>query len=184
MRPHMRCIAAAVFLLVCASCERPRLQQQLDLLEQERTSLAQRVEQRRNSLRDSTERLAALNSELTAYNTDIYSYISAHRIAAECIRASRSTWGENNTFSHEVSATTRFGTVLCSVALLNAKFSQEVARVADKLGEADAHARMLKDQIATAERAVAADRGEMEKSETAVGEIAAEIADVQRQLEK
>ena len=184
MRAHARCVTFAILLLACAGCERRRLEKQADVLEQERTSLAQRAEQRRNSLRDSTDRLAALNSELTAYNTAMSSYISAHRIAAECIRASRSTWGENNAFSHEVSATTRFGTVLCSVALLNTKFSEEVSRVADKLGEADAHVRTLKDQIAVAERAVSSDRGEVERSETAVKEVAAEIADVQRQMEK
>lgn len=184
MSGRILCFTLAVLVAACAGGERRRMQEKLDVLEQERTSLAQRLEQRRNSLHDSTERLAALNSELAAYNTDVSSYITAHRVAAECIRASRSTWGDNNSFSHEVTATTRFGSVVCNVLLLNAQFAQNVARVVDKLGEADAHVRTLKDQITAAERAVVADRADLEKSETAVRDLAAEIADVQQQLEK
>jgi predicted nucleic acid-binding Zn-ribbon protein len=68
--------------------------------------------------------------------------------------------------------------------VLNAQFAQEVTRVADKLGEADAHVRQLKEQIAAAERELTAERAEVAKSESAVGDIAVEIADVQRQMER
>jgi predicted nucleic acid-binding Zn-ribbon protein len=183
MRAHARFLALCAVLLACSG-EKRRLQEQLNVLEQERASLSQRLDQRKNMMRDTTQRLEALNAELTAYNTDVHSFIAAHRIAAECIRASRSTWGENNAFSHDVSATTRFGTALCSVALLNAQFAHEVEGVANRLGEADAHVRNLKEQAAAAERELAADRTEVEKSEAAVREIAAEIADVQRQMER
>jgi predicted nucleic acid-binding Zn-ribbon protein len=183
MRGPARFIALCVVLLACNS-ETRRLQEQLTVLDQKRVSLSQRLEQRRSTMRDTTHRLEALHSDLTTYNTETLSFIAAHRISAECIRASRSTWGENNAFSHDVSTATRFGTVLCSVALLNAQFAQEVARVAERLGEADAHVRDLKQQIAAAESALTTDRAEVEKSEAAVGEIAAEIADVQRQMER
>ena len=182
MRVPARLVAICIVFLACNG-EKRRLQQQLTVLEQERASLSQRLDQHRNTLRDTTQQLEALNSDLTSYNTDVHSFIAAHRIAAECIRASRSTWGENNTFSHEMSATTRIGTALCSVGLLNAQFAQEVAHVTDKLDEADAHARKLKEQIAAAERTLTADRAEVEKTETAAREVAAEIADVQRQMD-
>lgn len=182
MRAPIRFAVLCILLLAC-SCKSKRLQEQLTVLEQERASLTQRLEQHRNTLRDAGQRLDTLNSELTTYNTDIRSYVTAHRIAAECIRATRSTWGDNSTFSHEVSAMTRLGSALCSVGLLNAQFAQEVTRVADKLGEADAHVRQLKEQIATGERELAAERAEVAKSESAVGDIAVEISDVQRQME-
>jgi predicted nucleic acid-binding Zn-ribbon protein len=181
-RSRFRFIALCVVLVACNS-EKKRLQAQLTVLDQEQASLSQRLEQRRSAMRDTTQRLEALHSELTTYNTETLSYIAAHRISAACIRASRSTWGENNAFSHEVSTATRFGTALCSVALLNAQFAQEVAGVAESLGRADAHVRELKQQIGEAERTLAADRTEVEKSEAAVNEIAAEIVDVQRQME-
>jgi chromosome segregation ATPase len=183
MRTSVRFVAFCAVLLACNG-ERHRLREQLAVLEQERASLSQRLDQHRNTLRDATRQLDALSSTLTTYNTDMRAFIAAHRIAAECIRASRSTWGENSTFSHDVSATTRLGSALCSVALLNSQFAQEVARVADKLGEADAHVRQLKEQIAAGERELAAERAAVAKSEAAVGDIAAEIVDVQRQMER
>jgi len=178
------CFAVLCVVLLAGSCKSRKLQEQLTVLEQERASLTQRLDQHKNGLREATLRVDTLNSELTTYNTDIHSFVAAHRIAAECIRASRSTWGDNSTFSHDASATTRLGSALCSVALLNAQFAQEVTRVADKLGEADAHVRQLKDQIAAAERELAAERAEVAKSEAAVGDIAVEIADVQRQMDR
>jgi predicted nucleic acid-binding Zn-ribbon protein len=183
MRAPHRFVALCVILLAFG-CERRKLQERLTVLEQERASLTQRLDQHKNSLRDATLRVDTLNSELTTYNTDIHSFVAAHRIAAECIRASRSTWGDNSTFSHDVSATTRLGSALCSVGLLNAQFAQEVTRVAEKLGEADAHVRQLKEQIAAGERELAAERAEVAKSEAVVGDIAAEIVDVQRQLDR
>jgi septal ring factor EnvC (AmiA/AmiB activator) len=183
MRAPVRFVALCVVLLACNG-EKRRLQEKLTVLEQKRASLAQALDQRKNTVRDTTHRLEALSSELTTYNTEILSFVAAHRIAAECIRASRSTWDRNNSFSHDVSTATRFGTVLCNVALLNAQFSQEVGRVADKLGEADEHVRSLKAQIAEAEGALTVDRAAVEKSQAAVDDAAAEIVDVQRQLDR
>jgi len=183
MRTPVRFVVLCAIFFACNG-ERHRLEKQLTVLEQERASLSQRLDQRKNALRDATQQLDALNSTLTTYNTDIRSFIAAHRIAAECIRASRSTWGDNNTFSHDVSMTTRLGSALCSVGLLNAQFAQEVTRVADKLAEADAHVRQLKEQIAAGEMEIAAARAEVAKSEAAVGDIAVEIADVQWQMER
>src|SRR5947207_7478291 len=114
---------------------------------------------------ETTPQLSPLNHALNANDTNIHSYITAHRIAAACIHASRSTWGENNAFSHDVSTATRLGTALCSVALLNAQFAAEVTRVADQLNEADSHVRNSKEQIAATERELASDRAELERSE-------------------
>jgi len=183
MRAPLR-FGALFIVLIAGGCKSRRLQEQLTVLEQERTSLTQRLDQHKNSLRDATVRVDTLNSELTTYNTDIHSFVEAHRIAAECIRASRSTWGDNSTFSHDVAPTTRLGSALCRLGLLNAQFAQEVTRVAGKLSEADAHVRQLKEQIAAGERELAAERAEVAKSEAAVGDIAVEIADVQRQMER
>jgi hypothetical protein len=135
-------------------------------------------------MRYAAELIDALNAELTAYNTSVHAFIDGHRIAAACIRASRSTWGENNAFSHDVSTGTRVGTALCGVALLNPVFARDVALVADKLGEADAHVRDLQAQITAAQRAIDADRAQVRDSESSVDQLAAEIEDVHRQLER
>lgn len=176
-------VVLSLALLACA-CGRRRLQDQLTALDGKRASLVQVADERRNALRDATQNLDTRNSELSRYNDNVRSFILAHRIAAACIHASRSTWGENNAFSHDVSTATRFGTALCSVALLNAQFAQEVTRVADQLSEADAHVRQLKEQIAAAENEVASGRDQLERSEASLREIGAEIADVQQQMER
>jgi len=182
MRARTAAVILSIGLLAC-NREEQRLQKKLMVLEGERASLSQRADERRNTLRDTTQHLEALNNELTTYDTNVHSYITAHRIAAACIHASRSTWGENNAFSHDVSTATRLGAALCSVALLNAQFAAEVTRVADQLNEADAHVRNSKEQIAATERQLASDRAELERSEASVREIGAEIANVQQQLE-
>src|SRR5689334_20676666 len=171
-----------VIALVACNGEQRRLQQKSELLEQERMSLSQRIDKRQAAVRETSDKLDALNRELTMSTSNAQSLIAAHRIAVSCIRAARSTWGENNTFSRDVPTTARFGTALCSVGLLNAQFAAEVGRVADQLNEADAHVRTLKEQIAAAERQLTADRSELEKSEAAVREIGAEIAEVRQQM--
>lgn len=176
-------VVLSLALLACNG-ERRRLQTQLTALEEKRASLVQVADERRNTLRDATQDLDRRNGELSRYNDNVRSFIAAHRIAAACIHASRSTWGENNAFSHDVSTATRFGTALCSVGLLNAQFAQEVTRVADQLSEADAHVRQLKEQIAAAEKEIASGRVELERSEASLREIGAEIVDVQQQVER
>jgi len=183
MRSRAGVIALFLSLLVC-NCQKKRLQAQLTVLEQERASLSQRVEERRNRVRDTAQHLESLNSELATYNTNVHAFIVAHRVTAGCIQASRSTWGENNSFSRDVSMSTRLGAALCSVALLNAQFAAEVARVAEQLSEADAHVRQLKEQIAATERELASDRTELDRNEASAREIGAEIADVQQQMDR
>ena len=177
--------AAVLLSIALFACngEQRRLQKKADLLEEERMSLTQRVDERQNAVRQASDKIDALKRELATYTANVQSFITAHRIAASCIRASRSTWGETNAFSHDVAMTTRMGAALCSVGLLNRQFADEVAHVADQLGEADAHVRTLKEQLTAAEQELAADRTELEKSEAAVRELGAEISDVRQQME-
>lgn len=182
MRVHLRYLALCFLVLACNG-EKQRLQQRLTTLEEQKAMLSQRVEVRRATIRDAMQRMDMLNAELTAYTTSMHAFLDGHRIAAECIRASRSTWGDNNAFSHEVSSTTRIGTALCAVALLNRDFAHDVAQVADKLGEADAHVRDLQAQIAAAQRAIDTDRAEVERGQAEVDRVAADIIGVQQQLE-
>lgn len=183
-RPLTLIVAAALAILSC-SREKERLQGQLGVLEQERAALIQRIDQRKSAVQESSRRIEALKSELTAYADGLESFMAGHRIAIECIRASRSTWGDSNpAFSHAVAPTTRMGAALCSVALLNQRFAAEVAEVTDRIAEGEKRKRELKEQIAAAERALDADRAEVQKSENAVDAIALEIADVQQQMQR
>lgn len=175
-----------IFFVMALACngEKRRLQEQLAVLQQRQTTLSQRLTNRKTTMREAQHQFDTLNADLTAYDTDVHKFISNHRIAAECIRASRSTWGENNAFSNEVSTLTTVGAALCGVALLDHGFAQEVAHVTDKLGDADTRVKALKEQIAAAQRTVDADRSEVQKNEAAIDRIAAEIADVQVRLER
>lgn len=182
MRLHVLAVFS-ILLLACHS-EQRRLQERMELLEGEQASRSRRVEETQSATRETGDRLDALKRELATYNTNIESFINAHHIAASCIRTARSTWGDNNSFSHVPSATTRFGTVLCGVALLNGQFAAEVAGVADQLTQADTHVRKLKEQIAATEQDLAADRSALDKSEAALRQIEGEIADVRQQMER
>jgi chromosome segregation ATPase len=179
---HAAILVILSIALVACDGEQRRLQEKRDLLEQERDSLTQRVEERQTVVRETSDKVDSLNHDLATYNANMQSFITGHRVAASCIRTSRSTWGENNAFSHDVAMTTRLGAALCSVALLNKQFADEVTHVADQLGEADAHLRTLKEQIAVAQKELATNRAELEKSEAAVRELGAEIADVRQQM--
>ena len=180
---HLRPLVVLSMALLACNGEQRRLQAKASLLEREQASITGRVDEQRNTVRETNERLDAANRELTTYNTNVQSFIAAHHLAASCIRTGRSTWGENNAFAHDVSAATRLGAALCSVALLNAQFAAEVARVADQLSEADVRVRKLKEQIAATERELASDRSELEKRQASAREIGEEIADVRQQMD-
>lgn len=182
MRPNAGLAALFLLALACNS-EKRRLAEHLTQLEERRNTVLQRLTAKRNAMRDSQQRLDTLNADLTAHNTGVHTFLSNHRVAAECIRASRSTWGESNAFSNDVSRLTKFGAALCTVALLDNTFSREVTHVADKLAEADARVKELQQQVADAQRAVEADRHEVQREEMTLDEIAASMADVQRKLQ-
>ena len=182
MRIRAAFIACCVLFLVC-NCEKRRRQERLTFLQQQHGTIAQRINERRERMRDAEHRLDTLNADLAAYNTDVHNYLFSHRVTAECIRASRSTWADNNVFSRDVSQLTKFGAAICTVALLNAEFAQEVTQVTGKLAEADAHVKSLQREIAAARRAVDAERSEVERNEAELDPIAAEISDLQRKLQ-
>jgi len=181
MRIRARLLA---FCMVVAACngEKHRLEEQLAVLQRRHTAATQKITEHTNAMRQSEHQLDALNAELTAYNTDLHNVLANHRIAAECIRASRSTWSENNTLSNDASTLTKVGTALCGVGLLSSEFSREVAFVTNKLNEAETHAKSLKEQIIAAQRAVESERSEVQRNETELDQVAAEIAEVQRRL--
>ncbi len=178
------CIVALAALVVGCDSETKRSQARLAALERQRTDLAERLTVRQNAMREAQQRLDSLNGGLATYNTEVHRFIENHRMAAECIRAARSTWGDGNAFSGEVSNLTRAGAAICAVALLNSSFAREVASVTDKLHEADVHVQNVKAEITAAQRALDAKRSELEGNEAAIDRIDVEIADVRRQLER
>lgn len=152
------------------------------MLEQRHATLTQRLQSRRDELQDAESRFDALNRDRTAYNTEVHTFIDAHKIAAACIRASRTSWGDDNSFANEVSAAQRFGAALCAIALLDAGFAREVGHVADKLSEADTRVKELDEQIAALRRRIEADQQKVDDDQAAVEQLEAEIADVQYSL--
>lgn len=182
---HRRTFALAICVVFLAcNRERRQLEERLGILEQQRMTLDRTVTDRRARADDAARRIATLKADLAAYNTDVHDFIAGHRVTAECIRASRSTWGESNSFSNDVSRLTKFSAALCSVALLSDDFAAEVARVTAKLNEADAHVKGLKDQIAAAERVLDAERAAVRDKEAELDRITAEVAVVRRRLER
>lgn len=174
-------VVCCLLALACNTEER-RLTERLRVLEQRHATLTQRLQSRRDELQDAESRSDALNRDRTAYNTEVHAFIDAHKIAAACIRASRTSWGDNNSFANEVSAAQRFGAALCGIALLDGDFAREVGHVADKLGEADARVKELDEQIAALRRRIEAGQKKVDADQAAVEQLEAEIADVKYSL--
>ncbi|HYC60680.1 MAG TPA: hypothetical protein VEK79_14035 [Thermoanaerobaculia bacterium] len=174
------------FCLIAAACngERRRLEEQLTVLQQRHALASRNITEHTKAMRRSEHQLDTLNAELTAYNTDVHHLLANHRAAAECIRTGRGAWGASNTFSNDASALTKVGIALCGVALLSREFAQEVAFVTKKLDEAETRVQSLKQQITAEQRAVESERSEVMRNETELDQVAMEIADIQRRLEK
>jgi predicted nucleic acid-binding Zn-ribbon protein len=174
--------AVCCLLVLACNAEERRLTERLRVVELQHATLSQRLQSRRNALDDAESRLDALNRDLTGHNTEVHAFIDAHKVAAACIRASRTSWGDDNSFASEVSAAQRFGAALCGIALLDADFAREVAHVADKLGEADRRVKELNEQIAALRRTIEADRRKVDEDHAAVEQLEAEAADVKYRL--
>jgi septal ring factor EnvC (AmiA/AmiB activator) len=174
----------SLLVLALAACngEKRRLMDRLAQLEQQHAAVARKMDQRRNAIAGAERRLATLNADLTAHNTEVHAFLAGHTIALACIRASRSSWGSDSAFEADISATARFGTVLCGVALLNDEFAREVAHVTDRLRQADARVKELKEQMAAARRTIENERAERRRDEDAGDAIAAEMTGIRRQL--
>jgi flagellar biosynthesis chaperone FliJ len=174
------CLLALILLLSACNGEKRRLQERLTSLGNEQAELSRRLETRRSAVRDTSQQIQTLNSAIAAGNSEMDSFMAAHRIAAGCIRASRSTWDEGN--AHDVPTAATVGAALCSVALFNRTFAAEITAVTRRLDDAAAHTRNLKEQIATLETTLETERSELKKCEAAAEQNAAEIADAQLQL--
>lgn len=175
-------LVACCLLALACNREKRRLTEHLATLEQQHAAAAQRVDSRREALRDSESRLDALTRELTALNTEVQTFLGNHKIAAACIRTSRSSWGESSAFANELSTESRFGTALCGVALLNGEFAREVAYVTEKLREADKRIKELNEQLAAMRRTVEGDRANLQQEQSAADQLEVEMSDVRHRL--
>lgn len=171
-----------VLALTACDTEKRRLQARIADLERQQAALTQRIENRRNGLRETERRLDEVRTELTEHNTGVHAFILQHRGAATCIRAASITLGEDNEYSAQLAGIARFGTIVCAIAVLNPQFSQEVADVANRLEEADRRARELKDQAADIERTLDADRSRIREAVSALDRIGSELGGVRYQL--
>jgi predicted nucleic acid-binding Zn-ribbon protein len=177
-------LTATLLALVLTACdtEKRRLQARIADLERQHAVLTQRVESRRNALRETEHRLDEIRAALAEHNTDVHAFIAQHHAAATCIRAASITLGEDNEYSAQLAGVARFGAIVCAIAVLNPRFSQEVTDVATRLEEADRRARDLKDQTADIERTLDAYRSRIREDETALDPIASDLADGRHQL--
>ena len=178
-----RVLAVCLVLLAC-NRERRQIEGRLAVLDEQRLMLERTVNERRNRAAEATRRADGLKADLAAYNTDLHDFLARHRITAECIRASRSTWGEGNSSSNDGSRRTKVSAALCAVALISNEFAAEVARVTEKLNEADVHVKDLKDQITAGERILETERAAVRAKESELDAITAEITVLRRRLER
>lgn len=177
-------LTAALVVLALAACdlEKRRLQKRIADLERQHADLTQRIEDQRNALRETERRLDDIRAELTEHNTAVHAFIHQHRAASTCVRAANITLGEGSEYSAQLAGVARFGTIVCAIAVLNPRFSQEVTEVADHLAEADRRARELKGQASEIERTLDGERARMREDESARDGLESEIADLRHQL--
>lgn len=185
-KPPVRSKFVAVPLIVIAlfSCngEKRRLTAEIETMEHRRASLQRRLDERRSDLRESEDQLHALQRELTAHNTEIPEFIVQHRLAATCLRAAQITLGDHNEYSQQLARAAGWGTVLCTVALLDQRFAREVTMVANRVNTADARARDLKEQIQRAQQAVDGQQARVRDDEAALDQVSADIGDLEYRL--
>jgi chromosome segregation ATPase len=175
-------MALCVVALSACNAEKRRLTEHLSALEQQHAAASRRLLRQKHALTEAEDRLRAVKVELAVHNTEAQTYIQQHKIAAGCIHAARIQFGDNNAFSGEVTRCTRIGAVLCSLALLNKIFSRQVQQVAEKIGQADARAKQLRQQLVVLETATAAQRAELDAEREAAEDLAAQMNDVRNQL--
>lgn len=176
-------VAVCAFMAAACNTQERRLTEQLASLEQRHADASRRVADRTNAIAESERKLERLNGDLTAQNTEVHAFLAGHKIAAACIQASRATWGSDDAIANELTAMSRVGSALCSVALLNAEFAREVEYVTGRLREADVRVKHLKEQIAAAKEMLDNERAELRRDQDAADGIAAEMADVKWQLD-
>lgn len=180
-RIALTAILLALALTACDT-EKRRLQTRIAGLEQQQADLAQRLADRRRAVRESERRLDEVRGQLTEHNTGVHAFIHQHRAASTCVRAANITLGEDSEYSAQLAGVARFGTIVCAIAVLNPRFSQEVTEVADHLAQADRRARELKSQASEIERTLDDDRTRIREDEAALDSMASEIADLNHQL--
>lgn len=175
-------IVVAIALAACNS-ERRRLTTRLNALEMQRAGVTRRIDERRTSVADAEDRLAAIQAELTAHNTEVHTFLDNHKVASACIRAARTQWtNDRNSPAHAASAASRIGAALCGVALLTAEFAQEVDLVSTKLAEADTHVNELNERIAGIRKTVKFERARIDRDREELDQLAVEMANIRAQL--
>lgn len=180
----MRRIAIVTLCVLLFACngEKKRLAARIAALDAQHSALVQRQDDRRNALRDSEQRLASLESEVTGQNTEVQAFMAGHKIAAACIQASRRSWSSDNAYSNDVSAYSRLGNALCGVALLNSEFAREVDSVVDRLREADGRVKDLQRQMAALRSTIDAQRSQLQSDENEIDRVASAIVELRQQL--
>jgi peptidoglycan hydrolase CwlO-like protein len=174
-------IAAAMLLTAC-NAEEKRIQGEIKQLQRQSAILGRRIDYRKGAVRTSENRLGTMNTELTALNSDVHALIFQHRMAVTCLRAASITFGDDNQYSQQIAGAAGWGTILCTIALLDPKFAQEVTTVANRLTAADLRAKDLKQQIAEVRKDLDAETARVRDDEAARDQLTSEIADLQYQL--
>lgn len=181
MRRGVLIATFVVITLVACNTEKRRLLARVGELERQQTIQKERTERRRDVLLDLEQQLASVNSELTQQNNNARAYLMQHRTAAACIRAANITFSDDADSSPAAGAA-GWGTVLCTVALLDQGFAREVTEAANRIEEAGQRRRELKTRITGVERAIEVERSRIRDDESALDRLDMELADVRHQL--
>lgn len=181
MRRSVLVATFVVITLAACNTEKRHLLARIAELERQQTAQNQRTERRRNTVLDLERRLDTINGELTQYNSDVHAYVFRHRTAAACIRATNITLGGDDD-SGPIAGAAGWGTLLCTVALLDRRFAQEVTETATRLEEAGRRRRELKDKITGVQRTIDIEQSRLRDDESELDRVASEIAEVRYQL--
>ncbi|MEA2344947.1 MAG: hypothetical protein QOF63_3116 [Thermoanaerobaculia bacterium] len=182
----MRLWIFALCLLALAACrsEKQRLADDLDTLKDRKIALVRKLDARTDALHDSERRLDALRAELTSSNTAVRDLLVRHQVVAFCIRASRETWGLDDSIfgSDDAIPYSHVYAALCSAGLMSDEFKRDRDSVVRSLRQAGARAQELRTKIAELQRTIEAQRSDVRNGESAVDDLAAEMAGIDRRI--
>lgn len=89
-----------------------------------------------------------LEQSLQTYNNEVEAYLMDHKAAAVCMAAADVALSNDNEYSQDVQDLGTGTAILCTLGgLANPDFIDEVLAVADRLVQADAHAKNLRSQL-------------------------------------
>ena len=176
-------IALSVLAVAACKSEKTRLSEDMRALQDRHLAAVHKLDEHTDAVHDAERRIEKMRAELATCNAGMREFLTSHPVASACIRASRQSWGgDDSPWANEIRPYTRVTAALCNAALLNNEFAREIDAVTNRLRQAEARVKELNAQIAELQRSADAQRSELRNDEAEVDRLSAEIAKIRGRL--